>query len=301
MGYGLKNNYSIGVPVSPSDLNRRADILSAQLPGAVGLLGVGVVGPNDLLISGTGTGTNVAPGQAVIESADGTPVYVRVPSALPVPARGAGENYLHLALRVPLTIGNTSDTQGTDTLRGAAPVLLLSADDIETDALRLANWNGASWTDARVFTLMGALRLAVSDLGYDAAARVKGTVNARLDALTTPVAAGSSGSFASLQSQVNALKAALDTQATQIAVLQGKIGTPGLESAVDDINRYEVRELARHGVELTKLDAHFSTLTDDSIFVPGTAGNGEDLGNGLSARDVHSGNTALDLDGGSES
>lgn len=181
MSYGLKTNYSQATPVSPGDLNRRADVIQAQLPGAFDALGVGILGAGDLLVDNVND--EIAAGRALVLGSDDILVYVLVPAAVPIPLR-SDETYLHLALRVPDAIGGPGDTSGTDSKRGAPPVPLLSDTDDEPDALLLAEWDGSTWVDRRPKSRLVALEADVAqlkaDVGYDASARAIGTVAARL-------------------------------------------------------------------------------------------------------------------------
>ena len=172
MSYQIKTDYNSTTRVSSVDLNLRGDILQAQLPGAFESLGIGVLRATDLQV---GTSA-VAPGGAIIRNEAGVPIYVRVPNALPIPARGNGE-YLHLVLRVP----EFEDGPGTNSTRGAAPVLRVSEDEEEPDALLLAQWDGTKWADRRPRSNMALLEELQDDVGYDDDARGKGTVNERIE------------------------------------------------------------------------------------------------------------------------
>lgn len=291
MSYGLKTNYAPGVAVSPGDLNRRADVLQAQLPGAFQALGAGVFEPAALLVNSP-TG-KVAPGSALIENHDGVLVYVSVPNALSIPAR-AGETYLHLALRVPSPIGGPEDTAGTDSLRGAIPRLQLSDDEEETDALLLARWDSGAWVDARPFSLPAQFQQVVADLGYSEADRAKGTVATRLNTLFGTGGDDEESEEVSLRAEVSALKASVADLQALVATLSEKIGLPGTISTVEDLDRYLHRDVARLEVESVLQNPSFSLEIDASVAIPGIAGNGDDLGSGLTARDVHSGNTTWD-------
>jgi hypothetical protein len=166
-------------------LNRRADVVQAQLPGAFRGLGMGVFGADDLLVDQPEVG-QVAAGDALILGGDGVLVYVRVPEALSIPLR-SDELYLHLALRVPPEIGGPGDSAGTDSRRGAPPQLFLSENEEETDALLLASWEGDGWGDARTFSRIAALETDLTqikeDLGYGDEERAIGSVAARLSTL----------------------------------------------------------------------------------------------------------------------
>jgi hypothetical protein len=182
MSYGIKNNYGYGIAVSPGDLNRRADVLQAQLPGAFTGLGAGVFGLGELLVD-TPLAGQVSAGSALVLNSEGVLVYVHVPEPLFIPVR-SDELYLHLALRVPDPADSYGDTAGTDSLRGAPPNLLLSENEEETDALLLASWNGTAWVDERVFSLPAD----TAQLHLDLAA-----LTARLAALEAGTGGGEDG------------------------------------------------------------------------------------------------------------
>jgi hypothetical protein len=241
MSYGIKTNYLLSTPVSPVDLNRRGDVLQAQLPGALRAAGgrPGVLPPVDYDFSAappildlTVDDDTVTAGAALINSETaGAFIFVSVPEpGLLIPDRGDGL-YLHLALRLVAdgSIGGPSDTKGTDSRRGAVPVLLISEDADETDALLLAAWNDVDekWDDAREFVSVAALALALtqiqSDLGYDEDQRAKGTVAARLDGLEdTGTEPG--GDDVSLQIQVNALKLTVNDLLRRVGILEAASG-----------------------------------------------------------------------------
>lgn len=291
MAYPIKRDYIPNQPVVANDLNARGDILASQLPGALLALGAGVTGAPDLLVT-----SEVAAGGAIILSNDGTPVFVRVPNALVIPARDANV-YLHLALRVP--IDATADNAATNSMRGAAPVLLLSEDDEEPDALLLAEWDGAAWEDRRTFSALGLLSQLQGDIGYDATIRALGSIAARLTALEAdpadPDAGVTPGAFNNLKDRVAALEAANADLNARIDEIAGP--SQGTSAA---LRRYEMRDIARLETEDVKTRPAFSLDIDGSVFVAGLAGNGEDYGNGVSARDVHSGNTIVDEERGEE-
>lgn len=259
MTYGLKNTYAIGVPVSPADLNRRADVIQSQLPGAFRAFGPGVFELDDLLVN-TPTAGQISAGAALILNSDGILVYVSVPAAASIPAR-TDELYLHLALRVidSADIGTPADTAGTDSRRGAAPVLLLSENEEETDALLLASWDGTGWIDARTLSASAQLQLVQSDIGYDATERAKGTLAARLNALSDPIDPDSDGptaaQFAALQelvtSQGNRI-ASLEAEVTALQTNAAGIDYPAeLDQLADEvaINRAGLAEVNAHAIE----------------------------------------------------
>jgi hypothetical protein len=234
MSYGLKNNYALGVAVSPADLNRRADVLQAQLPGAMRGLGTGVFGLGQLLV-GRPVAEQISPGDALIENGDGVLVYVHVPTALYIPQRGA-ETYLHLALRVPPAGGGPGDSAGTDSRRGAAPSLLLSENEDETDAILLAAWNGTAWIDARPLAAPALLELARADIDYDPAERAKGTLSERLNALSIPVDLGSGGPTAA---QFGALQALVASQGVRLEALEAQMAALQSDGTTDDFPSFE--------------------------------------------------------------
>ncbi|RYG75448.1 hypothetical protein EON80_00640 [bacterium] len=220
MIYGLKNNYASGVQVSPGDLNRRADVLQSQLPGAFRAFGPGVFELDDLLVNSPTSG-QISAGNALILNSDGILVYVQVPAAASIPVRD-DELYLHLALRVPNAIGGPGDTAGTDSRRGAAPVFLLSENEEETDALLLASWDGTGWVDARTFSASAQMQQIQADIGYDATQRAKGSLASRLDALSAPIDPGSDGPTAA---QFAALQGDLAAALVRIATLEAGLAS----------------------------------------------------------------------------
>ena len=287
----IRNDYIADEPVSASDLNLRGDILRSQLVSAVDALGIGVIHAGDFL-AGT---DSVAAGGAVIRSDDGTPVIVRSGASLPIPARGDFE-YLHLVLRKP----EIDDSAGTNSVRGAAPVLRVSEDEEEPDAILLAMWDGTQWVDKRPLSKLAQIESLLADVGYDADARAIGTINERLAALEGD---GDDDAAGGLLAQFNAFKnAQLATNADFAARLVALEKLLGVEVTGNtrDLDRYAIRNDMRQDVAIAQLKPDFSLIADGSIFVPGTAGDGEQFGNGVTARDVHSGNTVIDAEKGEE-
>lgn len=217
--YGFKNDFAELVKVSARDMNRRANILDTQLPGALSALGAGVVEnetKTSLQVIKDGLDYYVSAGEAIVETdGEGAPSHP-VRGELPAPTTISGANgYIHVALRVAENTGDTDTEEGTASLD-----VVTSTSEELPGALLLAQIVNGAIVDRREFCRPDkALRQILgilSDIGYDAAARVKGSVKARLDKLETPLDAGNPGAgvtpqqFAALVELVGEQKARID-------------------------------------------------------------------------------------------
>ena len=202
--YNVRADYVSDGPVSAADLNRRARILSSQLPGALraGSLSAGVfplwepdesLNPSELLadlaaaagaallVTKSGTDFSVAPGAAAILHPAGALVATQTEGLSAEIPPGVRPFFVHLLLRIPAIVNAPG---AADSLMGSSPILKVSEEESEEGGLLLASYDGAIVTDRRRFTapVMLALSLleARADLGYDAEARAIGDVAKRL-------------------------------------------------------------------------------------------------------------------------
>ena len=279
MSYNIKTDYAFDSVIDEDDLNLRGDILQAQLPGAFEALGIGVMHANDLL-AGT---SNVAPGNAIIRNEAGVPVYVRVPNALPIPARGEGE-----FLQVVLRVAEQDDLQGTSSARGAPPILRVSEDEEEPDSLLLAQWDGAQWVDRRPKSALALLSQLQDDIGYDATIRELGSLAVRLAALEAPL--DETGDDFNVRAALNAQKARIDALALELAELKDKTN----EGAVITIRETPSNLIINSGkmiAELAHLNPTNSRQFIAGVDMPGKTGDAQDW-NGVAAPVVRIGGNA---------
>lgn len=227
--YSLHTDYGEDTPVSSLDLDRRAKILGAQLPGALRAAGLvaGVMPlwkpapelPFDqygaalasaaqgaLLVTKSGGVWQAGAGAALIELGDesgsGLLVYTQtdgLTEAVQTPVVSQ-TLYIHLSLQVP---DDVTAPGALDSLVGDAPLLSVSDVENEPHSLLLASVNDTGvLTDRRAFSLSVLLAQEMARL------------RARLDALDTPAAPGAVGvtpaQFGALQKRVSDLEGALD-------------------------------------------------------------------------------------------
>lgn len=316
----LRTDYREGAPVSSSDLNRRARILNAQLPGALRAAGLvagilplwkpetglpeaglpfdqtaralAMAAQNALLVEAENGQWRANAGAALVELGDATGggplVYTQTDGlSIPVQTPDAGQTlYLHLALQIPvLGEDGAPGTGALDSLMGDAPRLLVSDTASEPNALLLASVN-----DAGVLTDQRSLALPVM------LAQEMARLRARLDALDAPVTdpgtgtgngSGVSGAqFGALQKRVSDLEAALADLKAQIA--------QGNNDSVVGVSETPASLLVNSGKiigQIVNLDPSSARHFLAGIDMPDATGDAQNL-NGLAQRVVRIGGNA---------
>jgi hypothetical protein len=215
--YSLKNTYNNASKVSASDLNRRADILAFQLPGALMATAIeaGVLplvqtpasqSPNAtqsaaqsltawanaaataLEVTSEGTLFKVAAGAALVRHPVGHLVWTTAQNGLSIAKLTPEEGetlYVHLALAIP---DDETEVGALDSQIGAAPTLMVTELETESGALLLASWDGTTLIDRRTFIAPAALAL--------------GGLTARVEAIETSTGGGEGGESVSWLSQL---------------------------------------------------------------------------------------------------
>lgn len=251
--YGLRPDYVTDGPVDAVDLNRRARILNAQLPGALraATLGAGVfpllnevsssleiliaAASAAFLVTLSGATVAAAAGGAAITHPAGALVFTQSAGlSVPLPTLAAGETaFVHLLLQIPQ---NSLALGAADSLTGSAPILKVSELEIEEGGLLLASLRDGVLTDRRNFTAPVLLALSLlqtqSDIGYSTAARKIGPIGARLLKLETGDGANvgevTRVEFNALKTRVAALETALPIAVASLrAELLDAIATGG--------------------------------------------------------------------------
>jgi hypothetical protein len=233
--YGIRADYLEAQPPSAMDLNRRAKVLSAQLPGLLAALGPGVHGEDAFGVVAAGAGYNIAPGSAGIEDVNGYIITVRATSTINV-SRSGDEKYIHIALAKPSNPGEPESTTGDP------PLYLVSEDEELPDSLLLAEINeDGTVVDRRIFSSITEVQRLLaqlqSDLGYDAGQRLLGTIATRLTALE---GGGEEGEGPVVISYLSQLKYSASDPRNAVVVIEEKIAA-ALAQAIEAVQNGGVR------------------------------------------------------------
>ncbi len=290
--YALKNNFVRGADVGARYLNRVGNVLSAQVPGALEAIGEGVFGAADFEVSNVGGTIVVAAGRASVRHTRGHLVVVQSQDEIEpiVPAAvGSDPRYVQLQL---LDLVNPGDP---DTTEGSAPTIVVTADESVPNAQLLAEIDSAGGvTDRRryvdSYVLFARIAQLEADVGYDAAARAKGSVDERINALGAGTDDNGQPATEVTLAMFNALKAQLAALHAQIAVLKAQNGldaplTLRLNGRVEELRAEHSRLALSTMRELPRTAQRLNS----AIVVGGLAGNDELLPDGTHQKAVYLG------------
>lgn len=120
--------------------------------------------------------------------------------------------------------------------------------------------------------------------------------------LLTLIGGGSGYDDSAVVGRIETLETTSEDHEERISNLEELSGANGGESLADtgpdrDLNRITARLETR----MARLAPIYQNETDSSLFIGGIAGDGYELENGVTGRDIHSGNTTVDLLTGEES
>lgn len=275
--YSLKNDYIAGMPPSAADLNRRANILSAQLAGALEGHGEGVLalpGDTSLEVSIDNGAVYVDEGAAYVRNENGHLIYVVNPAQVEVEGYTPGSvnyifavSYLSLDPLVP-----DSET---------ATLCRLVADDSDSfpGGLLLAQVSETGEvTDRRSWISNAALLLRItqleSDLGYTDEQRAKGSVAARLDALGSDEGGGATVTFLSqLKYSPGDPRNAVTVIEEKLALLAATIGSSQVMRENPEL-RALIAELGSQGLGLAEVNAESTLRSTATTVIIGITGDG---------------------------
>ncbi len=275
--YSLKNDYIAGMPPSAADLNRRANIVSAQLAGALEGHGEGVLAlPDDtsLEVSYDGGSVYVDEGAAYVRNENGHLIYVVNPAQMEVEEYTPGiVNYIFaVSYLSPNPLIPDSET---------ARLCRLVADDTDSfpGALLLAEVSATGVvTDRREWISNAALLQRItqleSDLGYSNEQRTKGTVAARLDALSSDDGGGATVTF------LSQLKYSVEDPRNAVTVIEEKLALLAATNSDTQAVRENpelralIAELGSQGLGLAEVNAESTLRSTATTVLIGITGDG---------------------------
>lgn len=278
--YNLKNDYVESAPPSAADLNRRAKVLAAQLPGVFQAIGAGVIASpdgNSLKVIDEEGVYYVSEGEAFVRYTNGYLLRIHVAGDFEIEDVPEGEiRYVQLRAY----IADLSATPDSET--AALGMIELSEDEEEAGALVLARINADGTVDdlrtwTRIDDLLQRIEQLESDVGYDDTEREKGSVAERLNSIggdagaywgTLQLSAGDATTIAQyVAAQINALRSELQAQITSGGV---RADSPELKMLTE--------ELAAQGIGLTQVNPDWPDMSRGTYIDIEVRGDGVGVG-----------------------